>query len=241
MNILVGGIFLIILAGLVISGKLRVLIRGFLGLFVEDMAKTPEGARAVYQQAIEEEQDKYNQAHDQLQKIEGEFQKAKDTLKNKKQELKDCESKCERLVQRGNESDLEIFAEKREDLVVEVKQSQEVLRELKPLVKEARQLSNHHEKKLKKLKKKKKKVVRELERNQKLKEMYDDMDELKETSNVDHLLESVDEGVNQSKNSVKGAKKVHNNKISTKIKKANAKVKKGKSSDYIKKLKNKHK
>ena len=38
--------------------KLKSLVSGFLNVLVEDVAKTPEGAKAVYSQAIEEEQSK---------------------------------------------------------------------------------------------------------------------------------------------------------------------------------------
>ena len=41
-----------------VRGKLKVLVGGFLNIFVEDMAKTPEGAKAVFQQAIEEVQER---------------------------------------------------------------------------------------------------------------------------------------------------------------------------------------
>lgn len=48
--------------------KLLILCGGFLNLFIEDKAKTPDGARAIYQQAIERAQGQFNEAHDMLQK-----------------------------------------------------------------------------------------------------------------------------------------------------------------------------
>ena len=42
--------------------KLMVLARGGLNLFVEERAKTPEGAGAVFSAAIREDQEKYDQA-----------------------------------------------------------------------------------------------------------------------------------------------------------------------------------
>lgn len=55
-----------------VRGKLKVLVGGFLNIFVEDMAKTPEGAKAVFQQAIEEVQERYNKAGDTLNRFVGE-------------------------------------------------------------------------------------------------------------------------------------------------------------------------
>ena len=53
--ILIGvGIFILIALG--VSGKLMTLARGFAGLFVENVATTPTGAKAVYNDAIEKAQ-----------------------------------------------------------------------------------------------------------------------------------------------------------------------------------------
>lgn len=66
MSIVIGAGTVVLILALIIfpgvRGKLKVLIGGFLNIFVEDMAKTPEGAKAVFQQAIEEVQDRYNKA-----------------------------------------------------------------------------------------------------------------------------------------------------------------------------------
>lgn len=58
MGIAVGALAVVFILALIIfpgvRDKLKVLVGGFLNIFVEDMAKTPEGAKAVFQQAIEE-------------------------------------------------------------------------------------------------------------------------------------------------------------------------------------------
>ena len=40
----------VILFALIISGKLRALVKAFFNLFVEDLAATPEGAEALFNQ-----------------------------------------------------------------------------------------------------------------------------------------------------------------------------------------------
>ena len=66
---------------------LKVLVSGILGVFVKDLAKTPEGAEAVYNEAIEEERELYRKACDVLNKASGEYQTAQKNL-TKLQEAK---------------------------------------------------------------------------------------------------------------------------------------------------------
>ena len=51
--------------------QLKALAGGFLQNFVQDTAKTPDGARAIYAQKIDEMTEKYNKACDTLQKLTG--------------------------------------------------------------------------------------------------------------------------------------------------------------------------
>lgn len=76
---------------------------------MEDIAKTPEGAKAVFQQAIEEVQERYNKAGDTLNRFVGEQSSVQKNLNKLYGELKDVESKCESLVRSGNMADAAIF------------------------------------------------------------------------------------------------------------------------------------
>ena len=52
MGIVIGAVAVVFVLALIIfpgvRGKLKVLVGGFLNIFVEDIAKTPEGAKAVF-------------------------------------------------------------------------------------------------------------------------------------------------------------------------------------------------
>lgn len=76
MGVVIGAVAVVFVLALIIfpgvRGKLKVLVGGFLNIFVEDIAKTPEGAKAVFQQAIEEVQERYNKAGDTLNRFVGE-------------------------------------------------------------------------------------------------------------------------------------------------------------------------
>ena len=91
---------------------LRVLCSGFLSLFVKDIAKTPEGAEAVYDEAIEEEREMYRKACNVLNKVSGEHQAAQQNLAKLQEAKKKIEATCERLVKEGRDNDALIYAEK---------------------------------------------------------------------------------------------------------------------------------
>ena len=73
-----------------------------------------------------------------------------------------------------------------------------------------------------------------------LQEVYDDMDELKNVTVTDKLLDSVRDKNRDLDAIVEGSKVVHNNKMSTKLEKAEAEAKKNNSNDYLNSLKKKY-
>lgn len=242
METIVLGIIVILIAGVLIfgGGKLRVLLKGFVGLFVEDLAKTPEGASAVYNQAIEKSQNDYNTAHTTLQKVAGQLDSSQKSVIATNDKLQKTEEKCEAFAKSGQFDKVELFSQQRNDLLEELEFHTRTVKELEPIFEEAKRISNYLEQKLTKLKKDKTRVTNDLRLNKQLKDMYDDMDELKNTTNVDKLLDSVKEGVKDSREKAVGAKVVHGNKLSTKISNADEDAKKLVSNDYVEELKKKY-
>lgn len=236
------GLIVIVIAGVFIFGgsQLRVLLKGFVGLFVEDLAKTPEGASAVYNQAIEKSQNDYNTAHNTLQKVAGQLDSSQKSVISTSEKLQKAEEKCEAFAKAGQFDKVELFAQQRNDLLEELEFHNRTVKELEPIFEEAKRISNYLEQKLTKLKKDKTRVTNDLRLNQQLKDMYDDMDELKNTTSVDKLLDSVKEGVKDSREKAVGAKVVHGNKLSTKISNADEDAKKLVSNDYVEELKKKY-
>ena len=109
MGIAVGALAVVFILALIIfpgvRDKLKVLVGGFLNIFVEDMAKTPEGAKAVFQQAIEEVQERYNKAGDTLNRFVGEMSSVQKAITTLQADLKNVEGKCEALVKARNMQD----------------------------------------------------------------------------------------------------------------------------------------
>lgn len=242
MEIIVLGIIVLLVAAVLLfgGGKLKTLLKGFVGIFVEDLAKTPEGAAAVYNQAIDKAQNDYNTAHNTLQKVAGQLDTSKKNVAMAQDQLKKAEEKCEAFAKAGQFDKVELYAQQRNDLLEEVEIHLRAVKELEPILEEAKRINNHLEQKLTTLKKDKVRVINDLKLNKQLKSMYDDMDELKNTTNVDKLLDSVKEGVKDSREKAVGAKVVHGNKLSTKISNADQEAKKLVSNDYVEELKKKY-
>ena len=73
-----------------------------------------------------------------------------------------------------------------------------------------------------------------------LNDVYDSMDELKNTTATDKLLASIKEKNEDLNASVAGARVVHENKTSTKVQRVNEKAKKIENDEYLESLKKKY-
>ena len=107
-------------------------------------------------------------------------------------------------------------------------------------IKEAVQYFNIGEKNLRKLKRESKEVVENMKVKKQLQEVYDDMDELKNVTATDRLLDSVRDKNKDLDAMVEGSRVVHENKISTKLSKAEVEAKKTSSNEYLESLKKKY-
>lgn len=239
MAALLAGILIVTATGIALSGKGRALIRGFTNLFFENVAKTPEGADAIYAEAIEEAQNDYNKADNILKRNVGMLETAKTNYDTTKKKIKEVESMAEKLVSQNKFSDAEIYAQEREDLIADLKLYEEEIAKYKPIVEEAKDIHNHLENKLKKLKKDRKTVINKMKMNKQSEELYNDLDELKNTRGTDKLLGTIKDELVSGNERVVGARAVHNNKTSTKKANIERELKKSSSSSYIEELKRK--
>ena len=77
-----GGVLGIVGVGLLVAifimfPEARALGKGFIRLFIKDMASTPEGAEAIYTEAIDKAQENYNEASDSYRMVAGEYEHSK--------------------------------------------------------------------------------------------------------------------------------------------------------------------
>lgn len=244
MKIIIVVILAVVLLAFIIfpefRNKLKVLVGGFLNVFVEDAAKTPEGANAVFNQAIEEMQDKYNRAANTLNKLSGELKHAEVAVENISKEIKDVEATCERLVKANQMKEAEVYAARRTELVTELEQKHECIARLKPMVADATQIHDAVGRKLRELKRSRKETVDKLKMNGQLKDLLGDLDELKKDTATSKMLDAVMDGSKDLQKEVDGARVVHENRTSTKIANAEQKADKLKNDEYLESLKKKY-
>ena len=203
--------------------KLGVLLGGFLNLFVEDTAKTPEGAAAIYSKAIEEAEDKYTKASDALKRMTGRLDSAVKQRDKANRDVLEYESKARAAMSRGDENTARIYAEKRQDALLVAKQYTDTVNQLTPAVAQARDIFTQREKELKDIRAKKTLVIEQLKTNRDVEEAFDDLDELRRDSASKRLLGAIDEEVKAGSERAAGSRIVHEAKLNTRVSRADEK------------------
>lgn len=220
--------------------EVRTLFSGITRLFIKDMATTPEGAEAIYGEKIDQAQDAYNKADNAYKVAAGKLSNAKKDMKNLKAKLEKVESECESLVKANKIELAQLKADEREEIMADINRYSELVKAYEDAANTAKEAQEMCEKNLRKLKRESKEVVENMKVKKQLQEVYDDMDELKNVTATDKLLDSVRDKNKDLDAIVEGSKVVHNNKMSTKLAKAEVEAKKNSSNDYLDSLKKKY-
>lgn len=231
--ILIVGIF-------IIFPEARSLFKGIVRVFIKDMATTPEGAEAIYSEKIDQAQESYNKADDALQKASGKLAMAKREMDNLQARLKKVESECESLVKSNKMDYAKLKAEEREEIISDIKRQTQIIKAYEDAEKAAKEAHQECEKRLRKLKRESKEVVENMKVQQITKDVYDDINDLKNVTGTDKMLDAVREKNSDLNAMTEGARIAHNNRASTKISKAEVEARKASSNDYLESLKSKY-
>lgn len=230
----------IFLALLILFPEFRALFKGITRVFIKDIATTPEGAEALYGEKIKDAQDAYNKADDAYRVAAGKLSNAKRDMENLKARLAKVEAECESFVKNGRIDMAQLKAEEREEILSDIKRYTELVKAYEEATNTAKEAQEMCDKNLRKLKRESKDVIENMKVKQQLKEVYDDMDELKNVTATDKLLDSVREKNSDLNAIVEGSKVIHENRTSTKLQKAEVEAKKLQSNDYLDTLKKKY-
>lgn len=231
---------IVFVIGLILFPELRKLCLGWTRLFIKDMASTPEGAAAIYAEKINEAQDKYNKADNALRVASGRLSNEENKLISLQKALKDAEEKCEALVKAGRMELAKIKAEEREEIISDIERCKKLIEAYSVAKKDAEEVHKACASSLRKLKRESKEVVENMKVKEQLNEVYDSMDDLKNVTATDKLLDSIKEKNEDLNASVAGARVIHENRLSTKINRANEQAKQLQSNDYLDSLKKKY-
>jgi hypothetical protein len=141
----------------------------------------------------------------------------------------------------GNESDATLKAQEVMLHRKEIETYSAQIAKLEPSVEEAKNIATTFQKQIKELQVKKEMNVKDLELNIQNKVLYDSLDELRHSKPINNLLKSVEEGVVEKRELAVGAKEVHENKLSTKLERIDAKVQDAETDNYLASLREKYK
>ena len=231
----------VILFALAVSGKLRALVKAFLNLFVEDLASTPEGAEALFNQKEEEVEEKFRKADTVYKKVAGQRKRCKEELENLEVKLTTIESQCERLAKAHDEEGLDIKITERADIVEDIDIHKDTLKTLESALKDASEARSACEETLNQIRKKKKQIVTQMKRNRDMKDIYDDLEGIGAGDHTSKLLDKVIERGDDLADIVAGSKEAYETKTSTKAKKVDQRLKSSANDDYKQQLLNKYK
>lgn len=232
---------LVIVFVLAISGKLRALIKAFFNLFVEDLASTPEGAEALFNQKEEEVNDKFRRADAVYKKVAGQRKRCKDTIAELEAKLVQVEAQCDKLAKMQDMEGLDIKIAERADIVDEISINKQTLITLEGALKDASEARDACEENLRIIQKKRKQVVTQMKRNRDMKDIYDDLEGIGAGDHTSKLLDKVIERGDDLADMVAGSKEAYETKASTKAKKVDQRLKSSANDDYKQQLLNKYK
>ena len=173
-------------------------------------------------------------------KLSGELQHAETDLAVLKNKLREVETTCENFAKRGDRSNAEIYASRRLEILSDIKQKEECVARLKPMVEEAKNIHMAYEKKLRELKRTSKETINKMKMNDQFNDLLGDLDELKQESATDKLLGSVMDGASDLQKEADGARAVHENRLSTKMARAEAEAAKAQNDAYLEDLMKKY-
>lgn len=219
----------------------RKLLKGFVRMFVKDMATTPEGAEAIYDEKINDAQDSYRKADDAYKSASGRLSEAQKNLEHLKTRKAKVEAECEAFVRAKDIDSAQLKSEERSEIIADIGRQEELIKAFTVAAAAAKEAFTACESRLKKLQKEKKDVVENMKVKQQLKETYDEMDDLKAVTPTDKLLDSVREKNKDLNTVVEGSRIVHESKTSTKLQRVEEKARKVQSDDYLAGLMKKYK
>ena len=219
---------------MIISGKLRALVRAFFNLFVEDLAATPEGAEALFNQKEEEVEEKFRRADTVYKKVAGQRKRCKDELAELESRLTTVESQCERLAKAHDEEGLDIKISERADIVDDIAMHKDTLKTLEAALKDATEARSACEENLNQ-------ILTQMKRNRDMKDIYDDLEGIGAGDHTSKLLDKVIEKGDDLADVVAGSKEAYETKTSTKAKKVDQRLKSSANDDYKQQLLNKYK
>ena len=198
--ICVGGVFVIILILFPsFRQQLKALAGGFLQIFVQDTAKTPDGARAIYAQKIDELTEKYTDACDTLRNLTGKLKTIQDNYAVCQKQAKGYDERAKAAMSRGDEESARTYARLLQEELDKAENLSDQFQKMKPAAEEVKAIKEKLENQLAALKRESKDVVAELKANEQVADVYSNLDRLRASTGTDKMLNATRDGLQESR------------------------------------------
>ncbi len=217
--------------------QLGSLIGGFLQVFVQDTAKTPEGAKAIYAQKIDEMTEKYTDACNTLRDLTGKLKTIQDKYAVCQKKAKEYDERAKAAMSRGDEESATTYARMLQEELDEAENLSEQFQKIKPAAEEVKTIKEKLENQLAALKRESKDVVSELKANEQISNVYSNLDRLRASTGTDKMLNATRDGLQESREKAAGAKVLYQTSREGKQDKADARTADYKVSSYLDSLK----
>lgn len=186
--------------------QLKVLLGGFLQVFVQDKAKTPEGAKAIYTSAIEEKQNKYNDICNIVNNLAGKLESLKAEFNKNKKLCEDADSKARMAISRSDEESARTWAQTRQEALDMCNNLSPYIKKVENNLEDAKRIKEQIGNELAKLKRESKNVVTQMELSESMTDYYSKMDDLRADTALDKLLDATRDGAQEKNERAVGAK-----------------------------------
>lgn len=213
--------------------QLKSLAGGFLQIFVQDTAKTPEGAKAIYAQKIDEATDQYTQACNTLRDLTGKLKTIQDQFAACQERATDYDKRAKAAMSRGDEESARTFARNLQEEMDAMENLSQQYTKMRPAVEEMKNIKEKLENQLAALKRESKDVVSEMRANEQISAAYSSVDKFRATTGTDKMLNATRDGLQESREKAAGAKILYQTSRDGKLDKAAAKTADYKVDDYL--------
>lgn len=203
----VGGVFVLLLIIFPSFRKqLKILVGGFLSVFIQDKAKTPEGAKAIYTSAIEEKQNKYNEICNIVNNLAGKLESLRNEFNKNKKICEDADSKARMSISRNDEESARTWAQTRQEALDMCNNLSPYIKKVENNLEDAKKIKEQIGNELAKLKRESKNVVAQMELNESMTDYYSKLDDLRSDTALDKLLDATRDGAQEKNERAVGAK-----------------------------------
>lgn len=241
--------FICIIIGLIcvwaiVTGKwksISVLFNGIMEVFIQDLAKTPDGANAVYTDLINKQTENLSNIKNIYSEIVGESEiLARETKEMENRSMKieaQLKSSAARSDFNSESPELILLAEEKFSLDDNIESNKKAILQINTEIIRIKDTMQTSEANIIKLKNERTTLINELKRNGRIAKVYSAVSNISVDNSSNNLITSVKEGVRESSAKSIGSRIVHDNSIEVKLEKAHKQAVSTAASDYLKSLK----